>query len=378
MGNVLTREVLEFIDWLNRGIEEGARHASELLALEPNAWEEWAAGHPGVFSYHAFIELYDAAYELLTSDPRRAVALTEFLVRHVDAVPVPHDPLGVSLRGRAWVERSNALRQVLDLDGALDASTRAVAVLSTDPTAEVELAAARRVDAMVRHMRGERGEPLRVIREGMRVFEQTNAIGHLFRSRMYEGALEFAEHNYGRAAEIFSTALTLSQTLEDDRLAAGAHLNLGNCYEELGRSEEAVAHLVLSLKLFEQYGMTAESPRAVWGLAHLLARTGRVAQAETELKRVAAELTAAGMPVEGALVWLDLLDLFILLERYDDVRNHAAELARIFATTGLREEALHAVALLSQASPDAPVSHDQINEVRVAVRPSMRRSIEPS
>jgi hypothetical protein len=57
---------------------------------------------------------------------------------------------------------------------------------------------------------------------------------------------------------------------------------------------------------------------------------------------------------------------------YDEVRRHAAELASTFANTVMREEALQPLNLLAEASTGLPITHEEMEKVRIPVRTKHR------
>lgn len=362
--------VSEFIDWLNAGIEDADRNATELLRQPPDQWDTWLTGHPAALTYHLVDELSDRASALLAGDAGRALAIMELVIRHMDGVRVPVgcEPFLPLLQMNAWRELGNAHGQTGALHDALAAYERSMALLAANPLADVEHEMARRAAALTWHHLGERDHTLRIIREGIALFEATGMAGEVLRSRIYEGWLEFEEQRPRQAAEVFMAALELAERLGEGELIAQLHSNLGLCAQELGQTDQAIEQLVLALKLFVQQRMTAERPRAIRALARVAQGSGRIHQAMMAMKRAAEDLSTGGRPIDAALLGLDLLDLLLVAGQADQLAAVASELARTFAGAGLTAEALQALEGLQSAAASAQLTGELVGSARTELQ----------
>lgn len=343
---------MSFIDWLNSGRAPADAHAAELLALPETAWDRWLSETRGARTAHLLFRLLDVAYDDLDRDPARAAAITALVLRHVDAVEIPAEAgvAGSLLRGRAWTDRGNALLKTDDVRGALRAFERAAHILGTPPFA-VECAAARRGEAFARHLLGDSTEALRIIREGLRVFEGHGDAEQVTRSRIYEGIVLFDCGDVKGAASRLAAALDEAAARQDTRTMSRLYNNLGQCAEVLEDRSAAVRYLTRALTLFEELGMTAERPIAVVGLAHVLAGEGLREQAIAELSEAQHTFLSTGRPLQAAMTALDVLELLVRAgDQEQRVSEMASALVHTFAEAGLTREAMRALAHVRAAA----------------------------
>jgi tetratricopeptide (TPR) repeat protein len=358
--------VAEFIDWLNGGREDADRNAEELLRQPPDQWDAWLAGHSAALTYHLVDELSDRASTLLTDDAGGALAIMELVVRQMDGVRVPVgcEPFLPALKANACRDLGNIHGQTGALHDALAAYERSMALLEGNPLWRVEYELARREAALTWHHLGERAQTLRIIREGIAVFEATSMTGEVLRSRIYEGWLEFEEQRPRQAAEVFTAALELAERRGEGALIARLHSNLGLCAQELGQTERAIEHLALALKVFVQQRMTAERPPAIRALARVVEGSGRIHQAILAMKRAAEDLSTDGLAMDAALLWLDLLDLLLVAGQADQLAPIASELVRTFAGADLEAETLEALEDLQRAAAAGQLHGELVGAAR--------------
>jgi tetratricopeptide (TPR) repeat protein len=233
-------------------------------------------------------------------------------------------------------------------------------ILHGRPALALEYEMARRVEAFIRHQLGEPDAPLQIIREGIPVFRAHNDVAGELRSRIFEGFIEFDREQYPAALDVFESALKLAEQIEDHSTLASLHNNVGHCAERLGDPRKAIDHFVMALRLFEVYGMVSERPRAVWGLAEVAANAGRVDHALAELEHVASDLFTGGMPLESARVWLDVADLLVRSERYEEAAILASDLVERFTESLAPREALRAVGYLRDAAASGPLNTEMV------------------
>jgi len=338
-------ELRAYIQWLSEGRSEAAVHVSEMLVLDAGAWDAWFRDHT---SAAVLTELLDVAHSDLGRNPERALALTEFAVRHAAAVPIPPFALlaGVLLRGNAWKERGNALFQTDDVRTALCAFLRAAEIFSAEPALELELAAARRGEALARHKLGETDRAAEILDQTLNVFRAVRDRHGIVLTRFYQGVVQFELHQYDRAASIFQEALADAAEIGDKEMVTRLHNNLGHCAELLQDSGAAIAHLTRALRLFEELGMTSERPRAVLGLAHLLANQGALDEAVVQMQHVQHDFVASGRLLQAAATALDIVEVTTLAG--DDRRacDIASRLVETFACVGLSSEAMRALSFV--------------------------------
>ena len=356
------------IDALNAGHDENEQFVRGLLARAPEEWDAWLSEHPEAANVTALRWLIDEAESQEDRDPQLGLALTQFVLRHIDEVTVPPElrmmaPL-LFLRGDTWRVHASMLRYAGDLSGALHAYETAAALFRTDPLALPEIAAAECAAAYTRHQLGESGEPQRIIRARMQVFSDHNDAADLVRALMFDGAIDFDHRRYDAARATFERALPLAESLDNVTMITALHNNLGHCAQLLGDREAAAHHLTRALHLYERHGMTAAVPRALWGLAELAADEGFIDAAVAAMESIRGQLLASGMPLEAAVAQLDMVELLILANETGRFPALASDLVATFTAAGMKREALQALAFVQETARAGRLTTDVVGTAR--------------
>lgn len=359
-----------FVEWLESGRPAADALSAELLAIPEPRWDEWWRHTPAARTPQVVLRLLDAAYGELHRDPRRALALTTFILRHVDAIDIPPAfarPLGLLVRGRAWMEHGNALRAT-DLRGALAAFVKAAEIFGASPVMDVERAAARRGEALVRNQLGETGAALSIIREGVEIFDRTGDAANVTRSRIYEGIVLFESGRYEDAASAFLIALDEAAAADDTAAVAHIYNNLGQCAQMLRDRPTAIRHLSRALTLFQQHGMAAQIPIACVGLAHLLADQGNVKDAIEQLASARDLFVAAGKPLDAASTQLDMVEMLVLAGHESEAEAAASGLVERFERESVPREAMRALTFAGDAARERALTVAIVQQVRTFLR----------
>lgn len=354
------------IDGLNAGFDENEQYVRELLARSPDEWDAWLATHPGAANLNAFRSLIDEALNLEDRDPQRGLALTRFVLRHVETLAVPPE-LAMALlflRGDTWKVHGSLLRYAGDLSAALRAYETAAELFRSEPAAVPQLAAAECGAAYTRHQMGETGEPQRIIRARFQVFSDHNDIGDLVRARMHDAAIDFDHQRYESARASFEKALSLAESLGDARVVAALYNNVGHCAQLLGDREAAARHFTHALHLYELHGLDSARPRAVWGIAQLAADEGFVDAAVAAMETVRGQLLESGMPLEAAVAQLDMVEILVMANKTDRVASLASDLVATFTAAGMKREALQALAFVQETARAGRLTADVVEKAR--------------
>ncbi len=357
-------DITRFVAWLSTGREAAAEHVAQIGALPPSEWDTWVADHPEALSAHMLHGLLELAYAEEDRDAPRAFALTRLVLRHLDDAVAP-ETAGLALvllRGHAWRVHASAARLMGDHRGALHAYETAAGIFRTAPVATAEQAAAERAAAFTRHELGENGGAQQIIRASLHVFAAHNDIANLVRSLIFDAAIEFDAGRYEEAASIFEKALPYAESLEDHATVAALTNNLGHCAQLLGRQDVAARYLAQALKLYEQRGMLAARPRALWGLAQLAAEKGAFDVAVAEMKAISNELLAGGMPLEAACASLDMIELHVICSRQGELVPLLRELVVTFTNAGLQREALTTLSYLRDMAQERRIEIETVEE----------------
>lgn len=296
--------------------------------------------------------ILDHAARDLGDAPKEALALADLVLDKICATPgaMMRDSMRLHLHGRAWKERANAQRAMGDLLAALQSFQRAVVIHGQDPVSQVELAAARRGEALVVHQLGESDRALELLRLATTAFEAHQETAGVARSHLYEGVIHFENGRIESAAAAFEKALALCRRLGDEITMARLYVNLGNCAQERGDRNSAVRHYMRALPIFDHAEMRIERQRVAWAMAHFLADDGFVDSAVQTLQSVADEMSRAGMPVDAALARCDLAETLFMAEQHERAAGVARQVLDSLARAGMFREARRMFRILSPAS----------------------------
>ncbi|MEC1264176.1 tetratricopeptide repeat protein [Bacillus subtilis] len=154
--------------------------------------------------------------------------------------------------------------------------------------------------------------------------------------------------DYERALEEFDNSLRIAESVGIDHLIAMSHMNIGICYDELKKYDQAVFNLKAALKLFEKVGHSFIT-KTLFNLTHIKAKQGEYDLASVYFNKgclVARnnhdeEYCAKFKILEGLYFTNGEYDLineaFAYLESrkmYADIENYAIEIAEFFSERG--------------------------------------------
>jgi hypothetical protein len=231
---------------------------------------------------------------------------------------------------------------------AWNATTRAIAILSTDGAFLVDRTAALVLRAMIGHHLGRTAEAVTLLRECGAAFQRFGEDRRALQVAILEAAIVYETGNIPAARSAFLAARATAERIGDQCELSRVRNNLGQCEARLGNYELALVHLRAAQHGFEQLGMTAERQRVFWIIARIRRDTGRLTEAVAQLLRVRRELFTRGMVVQSALAGLDLLELLAATGAREEVVCVAKELVEIFTTAGMPRDARIALAYLAE------------------------------
>jgi len=296
--------------------------------------------------------LLDAAYEALYHDARETLELAEMaleLVPRLDAeaygVRLVHD-----LEGRARALRGNARRTLGDLRAAaldLRAARRLLADGSGDPLAEAELdyfEASWHVDS------GDARRALATIRRSIRVYRELGEEHLEGRSLNSEGHILSL---LGRSEASFARLRAAARKVDPERdphLALAVRHNLVWLLVEADEVEEALWQLASYEREFERLSQGSALTKLGWLRARILVRTGERDRGEHAFREAIRAFAGLELPLESALVALDLCGLYAEEGRWPELRALAADTLSLFRSLGVASEAVAAWIVLQRAA----------------------------
>jgi tetratricopeptide (TPR) repeat protein len=162
--------------------------------------------------------------------------------------------------------------------------------------------------------------------------------------------MDFKVHDYDAAlTRLLALSAECWTDLDDEnRFALAA--NLGFCYRELGRFEDAITYYDRACACLGSKSNT-EATRIRWNVATLLIRCGRLSDAADELMRVRGEFDRLEMRSESTLVGLEIAELLLIENRVASAESLCRELCSRIESAGLSStsRAMTALGFLQEA-----------------------------
>ncbi|HEV7240804.1 MAG TPA: hypothetical protein VGQ36_16310 [Thermoanaerobaculia bacterium] len=298
--------------------------------------------------------------------PMRAHELTLSVVRYVGAMRVPPAFAAVAstLKGEAWREHALTLRDLGQIDKAETAIAIARAYLRRTPASEWHLATVDLIEAPLLHDRGQHGEALAIVRRAARQFALRRDHGRHLEARMIESWMLLSSGAPEAAAAVWTEIYKTATERGDTELMGQVAAKLGVFELRHGDAEKASHLLTAAVELLANAEVTEEAVRARWNLAEAAAARGRMHEAISEYHKVRAELVARGSLNDAAIASADVLDLFLLAGRDNELRSFTMTLVRIFCDAGMLTNGIEAFAWLRARAEAESLTHDDIVLVR--------------
>jgi tetratricopeptide (TPR) repeat protein len=350
-----------------------ARGAERLAALPVAEWPE-AIKADETLRVPAVLEfVLDRAKQELDSYPNCALALTTTVIDIL-----PNDPALLVLRGRALNTHAQAVRETGDVVMASTFITTALVLLASDPAGRDELQRARIFAAHVMHDQGNRTLAFQLLHEaGREAVALGNARVALYANMTHAGLL-LADEDPPRdkiehARDLYLAMLPVADALHDERERARLLSDLGGCARRLGDHEQALAYYTQATPLYVKLGMVTEAEKITWGMAPIIAASGRVGQAVTALRGARDAFLKNGALLEAALVSLELLSLLLrTVKGHELVPPLAAELVQVFTAAGMPAPALRAWTQLKTAAQRNKLDQQKLRRVRAVQQTYLR------
>ncbi len=304
-------QVVEFhaaVRDLNREVRRGAYAMSVLRKLPPEDWESIFAATPQWRSFGVIEALTCEAHEALDRNPAAAHAITQLILRQLEALHVPPSLLVFlpRLKGSAWKEHASACFMLKDFAGAVSAAKHSYTIFAQDPTLAVERSRATFVIAQALNEQGHREEALRLLLDCERtccVFDERTL---LLAVMMQRAMIFFDANDVIGARDEFKRAHAEATRQRNPRELAAAEHGLGACALETGDVPEAIVYLKNALLRFMQLGKVTEANRSIWIMSLATSKLGDVASAVAELERARDEFSACGMTAVAQQVERDI------------------------------------------------------------------------
>jgi tetratricopeptide (TPR) repeat protein len=326
--------------------------------------------------------LSDERYQT-TAVARRLVAASEIKIDTAPPEAVDLAAAGVALsealeegeflpqiRGAAYRQHAFALQYVGKFNEALASVERAQQAFEGCAVSEYELARLDIVRAAICAQSQKLDEGLKVSRRAAHVFQQFGDIQRLVSAKIGEANMMIQAHQMRDALSILLDLHRRYEAKIDTYTRAVLLNNIGGCHWNIGQPTEGLQALQLSAELFAEAGNQAESTRVAYNLALLLGANGRRADSKNRLVVIRAEFERLGMPHSAVVAGLDLAEIALLENNFEEVENLCRTAIRQFEAAGIAHssDALTALTYLREAAEQRRATQEIVWHVKTYIR----------
>lgn len=326
---------------------------AELTAGPREQWLARLAEDPRYGTAAMVWKLCVAAEEISGKSPADELAFTELateIAGNLDTAQYPPHTVARS-RGDAWRMRAYALDYTGDLNGAMAAVIRAREQYDLVPVADVEIARLELTRALVLRHLDRLDEGLEAVRLAQGPLRAAAEMKRLRIARTIEAAMRYRAGDIRAALQIWRE-LEAELPPDDDSTRARILNNIAVCHRELGDLDAALDFYRRGAEATTRTGATAELQRFRWNIGSLLLRQQRFVDAEAVLRSVIAAFTELAMHGEAILARLELAELFIVQQRFEETITACEQVILELQASGLEQtsRALTAVTYLQEAT----------------------------
>lgn len=344
----------------------------ELLAGSREEWMPRLMEHPEWRTAGVVRKLVGATYSATLSNPSDGLEMAEVcteIADHLDPTVIRADTLA-RLQGTGWCERAYALFYVGNYTHALAAADRADAALQKCVVDEYDRARVALIRSLVLRPKEDLAGAMVAAQVSADTYERFAEATRLVSARLAQMQLLFSRGDYEGAIEILRP---LERRLRDSNDAlnhARVLNNLGACLWKLGRLEDALVQHETAAMLFDALGVRPESARSRWNVALILAVAGRLDEARIRFEALSKTFADLGMTSEATLVSLDLAELLLSRDQFNEVDHicHAAMRSLEAAGLSYTSRALTALAYIREAAQRRSVTPVAVKHVREYLR----------
>lgn len=273
-----------------------------------------------------------------------------------------------SWRGTAWKMRANALRHLGRFAKALESLDFAEREYRALPRPELDLAAVTFVRATILHEQEEHERAAQLAAECTRQFVDLGQSELYLSAYLLQGAIAYETRDLATAERVFRQIYAHGDSTDSSMWIARASQALGLCFIESGALDDAVQHLTTALRRFKDLGVLVEEIRCRWALARVAQKGPAPEAAISRLKAVREEFTNLGVTTDAALVTLDLMETYLMLRKWREVRRAAGNVVTLFREAGMLTGAITAANWLRHAARMKSITPTMLDAVRRYLR----------
>jgi len=316
------------------------------------------------------VVLVERSRALTQGEPRRAEKVQQLAIKVAERLP--HDTAAVvSVHGRAYMCRGNALANLSEYDAAFHAFDAAEAILTESSQCIRELGQVWYSRARTLVRRNAYEEAKQWLRRASVIFGFVHDDRMAGLTRLLEGAVLYEIGDAAAAERVLRGTLDLLGRTGDKAALASAWLNIGRCDIELGETKAARVWLEKARVSFAKQGARAEVARARWCLAWLRALYEDRSSGLDLLWEARRSFEQMEMPTDAALVGVDIVEVLLIGETPDGAAIAADVCRSIIDTFQARGETANvrrALAYLREALRQGGTDRTLVHDVRRYVK----------
>jgi tetratricopeptide (TPR) repeat protein len=271
----------------------------------------------------------------------------EFWRDNQEEVPSEKPPYS---RARAWASIANGCRLRSDLDSAEKAMATALSMLREDGGDLIERAILLELKASLRRDQRRFDDAMSLLDRAYAIFLDHDNRHRAGRALIKKATVHHAAGTPELAIPILYHAIDLIDAEREPFLALCLWHNLIDDLAELGRFATARRLLSRAAPLYRRFQQTVIESRREWVEGKIALGLGQAREAECHLVKARDFFLQAEIPYDAALVSLDLVLLYARQRRRPEIRSLAEAILQIFASQGIRREALATLICLKQAT----------------------------
>ena len=362
------KSLREFLAEMENEDRSALRLVDELMK-QPRQW--WRATVERDERYHSagvmrrLIEVSEAKIDTM---PPEAVETAAAAISVGDVLE-PNDHLA-QLQGRAYRQYAFALFYTGDFKRALGAVDEAQKIVDTTIVSEYAVARVNIVRAVIYRALERYDEALVLARDAARVFRAFGDMQRLASALMTEAYLLMFVHNYKDALSLLTQIdHRMSADVNLDTRARTAH-NVAICQKSLGRVADALQSYQLAAALYDEMGTKTEAAHIRYNVAAILVSEGKRAEGRRRMREVRAEFERLGMIHSAVVVDLELAELAVLDQNFEEAEELCRTAIRQLQTAGVAHssEALTALTYLREAAEQRRATQEIVWHVRTYVK----------
>lgn len=334
---------------------------ADKFLYDPRCWSE------------IFCTLYfERCGEMLFEHPRGGFKLAEIAPRLAAKVPASRCEGGklrpLELMVQAYALLGGAYRLIGDYVQSEKVYRLAEEILDTHPISAVERANVYRRLAGLRICQGRIEDALELADRAIRIFQPRDRADSLARSLIVRGTAHVEGGNHAAGIEDFGEALSYTNPKLSPRTYHSAIHNLAYAVttSRIAKFDLAAARRQIrrARRCIRNHRRSLPRAKLLWieGLMFLKAGLGR--RGEALLGAARQSFTGLEAPYEIALVSLDLAEIYLLDQRWHELRRLAAETFQLFRSLSADKEALRTLRYWHEAVSAQTVSEAAIASAR--------------